>query len=325
MFHLVAAGSIREIEQLRPAWESLQARTPVTMFQSYLWNWIAAQVFARREQPFVVFVENDSGAVIIPAAVSWQPRRITFLGEALFDYRDILSLGDADLQRTAWSRLAQVGLPLAFTAVRGEERFDSWRDFGPSFFCHAPQLLAAETSGAELAAAHRRLGRFWRRALRSGAELRQHDGSAALLVRWIYRQKAAQLGARPSNLFLDPLRVDFMVAVCAAQGSACEIFSLEKDGRVLSALVTFRDRHTRRFYTVFYDPEFAACSPGNILLFEICRRTLEAGLDCDLMTGEQPYKQRLATSAVPLFRVEASPETIAAVARAREHVGGLAA
>ena len=88
----------------------------------------------------------------------------------------------------------------------------------------------------------------------------------------------------------------------------------------MSALVTFRDRHVRRFYTVFYDQAFADYSPGNILLFEICRRTLEESMDCDMMTGEQPYKQRLATSAVPLYRVQASAETLAAVGRARVEI-----
>ncbi len=325
MFRAVVARTCREIEQLRPAWEALQAAAPATLFQSYRWNRAAAEAFAGREAPFVVFVENDSGAALIPAAVSVSPRRLTFLGDALFDYRDLLAVGDSEIQRAAWARLAELDLPLSLTALRGRQGHDAWRALAPRFFCHAPQILAAHGGGETLAARHRRLGRFWRRALRSGVELRGYDGSASSLLRCIYRQKAAQLGPCGENLFLDPLRVEFMAAVCAAESSACELFTLEKGGRLLSALVTFRDRCTRRFYTVFYDPEFAAYSPGNILLFEICRRTLDDGLDCDLMTGEQPYKRRLATSAVPLFRVEASAEAIAAAGRLPAPAGEVAA
>jgi hypothetical protein len=36
------------------------------------------------------------------------------------------------------------------------------------------------------------------------------------------------------------------------------------------------------------------------------------------MTGEQPYKMRLATNSVALFRVRATAEQLAAFARARE-------
>ncbi len=324
MFRIHVARSYHELEQLRPVWTVLERGAATTIFQSYTWNRTAAAVFAGREEPCVILAESDSGAVIIPAAVS-RHRQISFLGDVLFDYRDVLSTGDPELERTAWARLAQLGMPLSLVSIRGEQRRDDWSEFSPRFFCHAPEIPVLHTSSDDLAAAHRRLGRFWRRALRSGAELRHYDGTAADLLRWIYRQKAAQLGPGPENLFVDPLRGEFMVAVCAADPSACEMFSLEKDGRVMSALVTFRDRRARRFYTVFYDPDFAAYSPGNILLFEICRRTLQEGLDCDLMTGEQAYKQRLATSTVPLFRVDVSAETLAAVADGRERVGELAA
>jgi hypothetical protein len=36
------------------------------------------------------------------------------------------------------------------------------------------------------------------------------------------------------------------------------------------------------------------------------------------MTGEQPYKMRLATSSVPLYRVHATPEQLAALDRTQE-------
>ena len=42
------------------------------------------------------------------------------------------------------------------------------------------------------------------------------------------------------------------------------------------------------------------------MLFEAARRSLEEGINIDLMTGEQPYKMRLTKSATDLFKVSAS-------------------
>jgi CelD/BcsL family acetyltransferase involved in cellulose biosynthesis len=50
------------------------------------------------------------------------------------------------------------------------------------------------------------------------------------------------------------------------------------------------------------------------LLFEVARSSLAHGLDCDFMTGEQPYKVRLATSRCPLFSVAASAQTLRSIA-----------
>jgi CelD/BcsL family acetyltransferase involved in cellulose biosynthesis len=323
LVRVTVARSAGEIEPLRPAWEKLYSQSCCTIFQSYAWNRLAAQVFARRAAPFVVFAESDSGAALLPAALS--RHQITFLGDELFDYRDLLFAGDPDIARSAWAQLARLNLPLTLKSVRGEAARRRWQRFDPQSFAGAPQIAAAECTAQALAAAHRRLGRFWRRALRSGAQLLQYDGSASALLRWIYEKKATQFGPCPGSLFCDRRRVDFMVAAGAADPAACDIFTLESNGQVMSALVTFRDRQMRRFYTVFYDQQFAEFSPGNILLFEICRRTLEQGMSCDLMTGEQPYKLRLATSAVPLFQIEASAEVVAAAGRTREPITEVAA
>ena len=76
------------------------------------------------------------------------------------------------------------------------------------------------------------------------------------------------------------------------------------------------DRGCRRFYTGWFAPEYEKHSPALALIYEITRQSLAAGLDCDYMTGEQPYKMRLATSAVPLYKVRASAEELATFDRA---------
>jgi hypothetical protein len=311
---ICVAITATEMDALRPAWESLYAESETaTMFQAFAWNRLAAECFGRRERPYVVFAEGAGGAAIIPAAIGSE--RLTLLGDALFDYRNVLSVGDEAPLRSAWAKLADLRLPLHVTALRGDTAH--WDAFAPAPFVAAPQV--AGISADEFAASHSRLGRTVRRLAGQGIRLHRRCGGATSLVRWIYRQKAAQFAGSEHNIFADLARVDFMAAACAMD-EGCEIFTFETASAVVAALVTFQDRNNhgardvRRFYTVYFDPAWAQHSPGIALCFEITRRTLADGFDCDYMTGEQPHKTRLMTSSVPLFRVNATAEMIAQAA-----------
>jgi CelD/BcsL family acetyltransferase involved in cellulose biosynthesis len=87
----------------------------------------------------------------------------------------------------------------------------------------------------------------------------------------------------------------------------CKIWSYETtDGQIAAVLVTFDHGSVRHFYTIHHDPLWEQFSPGQVMIFDVTRETLTNGMDVDFMTGEYPYKNRLATAMVPLFRVEAS-------------------
>jgi CelD/BcsL family acetyltransferase involved in cellulose biosynthesis len=90
-----------------------------------------------------------------------------------------------------------------------------------------------------------------------------------------------------------------------------EVFTLEDSASIAAAVVTLRDQGCRRFYTGWFAPELEKHSPALSLIYEVTRQSLEAGLDCDYMTGEQAYKMRLATGSVPLYRLCASAEQLA--------------
>ena len=305
MLKTVIANTAAEMDRLRSAWDKLHSCSRQhTIFQSFAWNRLAARVFAGREQPFVIFVENGHSALLLPACVSADG--IGLLGETLFDYRDVLG-GDADLLRHAFDILAALRRPLRITALRGAEAAQRWGALQPAPFCRAPQVLHYEITSDAFAAVHTRSARSLRRLLRQGVELRQHDGRNSALIAEIYRRKAA---CGNGELFRDAARVMFMVETASVAASGCEVFTLEHGDTLVAALVTFRDRGVRRFYTVYFDPAWAKWSPGQAILFEVVRRTLEAGEDCDLLTGEQPYKMRLATSSVPLFTVEGSAQVL---------------
>jgi len=310
----IVARSSAEMDRLRPVWTELERSGSHTLFQSFAWNRLAANIFAAREEPYVVCMHTDSGAAIIPAAIV--DFGVTLLGEALFDYRDVLHVGDPELLRLAWQEIAALKLPLFFTALRGEQCSLTWHEFKPEKFVGAPCVQLADMDADRFASAHSRLGSRFRRLLRKGVELQQQAAPSSDLIHHIYQLKAAQT---PNNLFRDPARVKFMTAVMEAACECCELYTLNWGGEIVAALVTFRDGDTRRFYGTYYDHEWAHFSPGIVLLFEATRRSLAEGLNCDYMTGEQSHKTRLATGSVPLFRIESSWENLARISGFEEH------
>ena len=302
---IVRSGS--ELGKLRGVWESLWSQTPgLTIFQSFIWNRVAASCFCRREQPLVVLVENSNGAALLPAAVNCSERQASLLGEKLFDYGDFLQAHDGDagdkgLINAAWQELARLGLDFNLEAFRADSPHCQWWGLqGTAPFSASP--VVEKSSEADFRRQHSRSARLVRRLQRAGVSLHQYSGKNLELLRCIYSRKAQQ-PSYPPNVFSDPLRRRFMFAMAQVRPQDFEIFTLETTTALVAAIVTLRDRDVRRFYTTYYDTAWAPMSPGAALLFEVTRLALQDGLSCDYMTGEQPYKLRLATGSVPLYRV----------------------
>jgi CelD/BcsL family acetyltransferase involved in cellulose biosynthesis len=311
----IIARTHQEISKLRYVWDKLEQQHPATIFQSFAWNYTAACSFTDREAPFIIYAESDNGAALIPAAIDQTQSRLTLLGEALFDYRDVLSAGDEQVLHSAWNRASQLGLKFSAGAIRADGNVAGWEGFDVSGFYGAPRVSPHEISADNFASKHNRLARWHRRLEREGAELRCRTGVDSDLVRFIYQQKGSQPAETGDNLFSDPRRVQFMIDVCRAAGAACEVFTYESAGTLVAALVTFRDRNVRRFYTVYFDQAYARYSPGVVLINEVTRRSLKTGLECDYMTGEHGYKLRFATSVIPMYWAEASVATLSSLGR----------
>jgi CelD/BcsL family acetyltransferase involved in cellulose biosynthesis len=304
-----------EMLQLRPLWERLCAAGNYTVFQSFELNLLAAERFAEREEPYVVCAESPNGAAIVPAVLRRRDGTIRLLGEELFDYRAFLHTGDHEVVRAALAALAETGRPLEVVALREGDRSALSDELELLPFAAAPGASSAQVSAEEFAAAHTRLARNLRRMQRLGLAVKSYDGANPQLLRRIYAAKAEQ---SESSLFHDAARIEFLVSAAALMPDVFEISTLEKAGQMAAAVVTMRDQRCRRFYTGWFAPEYEKHSPALALIYEITRQSLAVGLDCDYMTGEQPYKMRLATNSVALFRVRATAEQLAAFARARE-------
>jgi len=293
---------------LRPVWEFLSAPGRATIFQGFHWNLLALTMFAGREEPFVVCARTSYGVAIVPAAIRRSDSTLRLLGERLFDYRSFLHQGDDEVLGKALATLSQLGRRLEVVAVRQCDRSPAMGDLEVSPFATAPSVHCADCAPEEFAAKHARLARNWRRLERLGFRLRVYDGKNSSLLRSIYQRKAAQ---DPASLFQDTTRIEFLANAAVFHPRTFEIFTLESGSHLAAALVTLRDGLWRRFYTGWFDPALEKYSPGITLICEVTRQSLAAGLDCDYMTGAQPYKLRLATGSMPLLRLCATPRQLA--------------
>jgi CelD/BcsL family acetyltransferase involved in cellulose biosynthesis len=301
--------------RIRPLWEELYAAGRYAVFQKFELNLLVAARFAEREEPYVICAESKRGAAIVPAVLQRSDGTIRLLGEELFDYRAFLHCGEDDVLRAALGALAEVGCPLEIVAIREGDLGAARDEITLLPFAAAPGVSCSQVSAEKFAAGHSRLARNLRRMERLGFKLRRYDGANPELLRSIYAAKAEQSEA---SLFHDPERTEFLVSAAELMPDIFEIFTLENGARRAAALVTLRDGPCRRFYTGWFAAEYHKHSPALALIFEITRQSLAEGLDCDYMTGEQPYKLRLATNSVPLYQVRATAEQLATVGRVRE-------
>jgi len=303
--HVTIVRSAQEMAALRSVWQSLCAPDRTTIFQDFHWNLLALTMFAGREEPFVVCARTSHGLAIVPTVVRRRDSTLRLLGEELFDYRQFLHQGDQEALAAALEVLAQRRLPLEVCALRDGDCANAGPRLLP--FSAAPGIRRQDTSSEKFAADHGRLARNLRRMERLGFALGNYDGTHSVLLRSIYHKKAAQ---DPASLFRDSARIEFLVNAALFHPWTFEIFTLENGPRLGAALVTLRDGLTRRFYTGWFSPELHKHSPALSLVYEVTRLSLAGGLNCDYMTGEQPYKLRLATSSVPLYRLHATPEDL---------------
>ena len=302
------AHSASDMDCIAPLWNDLLTTQSHTIFQHFSLNRLAAEVFRDRLTPHVVSVESDGGAAILPAAINHASGQVEIIGEALFDYRDVLHTGDDEILRLAWQEVARYGKHLCVVALEESAARERWPDFSVVPYANAPQVDRSAMDEPDFRLAHSRLGRQMRRLSRLGAKLHTYSGESSDAVRRLYDCKRSHFA--DDNLFLDQRRCDFLIAIAAREGDDCELFTLEAKNTLVAGLLTFRDGRIRRFYTIYFDPQWARHSPGVALLYEVTARSLAEGLSCDYMTGEYPYKLRLANASCPLYKVDVSAEEL---------------
>jgi len=289
------ATSLAEVQGLRPLWTRLQERSGASIFQHFDWNLLALQTFPE-EKPYFVAVEAGSSAAIIPAVMRNDEIRLS--GGPLFDYRDAICVGDDTASTLAMEMADELGLPWNVFGLTSSARWGITQSWSA-----APHVSLRDISAEAFTEQHARARRSLRRLADLGARVRALPGTAELIQR-IYCAKAKEPSAWGQNVFRDPRCIEFMRNAVTFPQTRCEIFLMEDASDPIAALVTFIDGRIRRFYTTWMNERWAKHSPGIALLYEATCQTLAAGLDCDYMTGEQPYKLRFATGSAPLYKLQ---------------------
>ena len=175
-----------EMDRLAPLWNQLLNQQSHTLFQQFSWNRLAAHIFSDRLTPYVVCVESESGAAIVPAAINNTTNRLELLGEALFDYRDVLHAGDLETLQRAWRELAACGKPMDVIALTESAAANRWGEFPLSPFAMAPLVDRSSLNESEFRMAHSRLGRQMRRLQKQGVTFCSFSGTHSAMVRRLY-------------------------------------------------------------------------------------------------------------------------------------------
>ena len=305
MTRITICRTERELDRIAGLWQELARSGKHTIFQNFCWNRIAAAVFAEKERPLVVAVETDRGAAIIPAVVV-ASRHLSLLGEELFDYRDCLWTGDLSALRRAWAELARLNLPFQCKALR-DGPAEHWNGF------RAEPFTQAFSSRPDKAAKNVRLEEQFGRLLRHGCRAETISATPDLVVA-MYRARAALSGA---DLFRDERRRAMVAAMVEHAPEGARLHRLVHDETTVASVLTFSEGQWERFYGIHYDRRWAKYSPGVSLAWWVREQTLAQGRFLDYMTGEQDYKQRLADTATPLFRVAADAQCLCSFERPR--------
>jgi CelD/BcsL family acetyltransferase involved in cellulose biosynthesis len=106
--------------------------------------------------------------------------------------------------------------------------------------------------------------------------------------------------------FLTPIMRDQFRAIAgsAQQAGMLELAFLELGGRKIAAYFNFIFGNRVWVYNSGMDPQYAAVSPGWVLLAMLIRRAIETGFQAfDFMRGDEPYKFQWGGVGEPIMRL----------------------
>ena len=140
--------------------------------------------------------------------------------------------------------------------------------------------------------------RKFRRRLESSGQLKSINSSAGAdgpeIVRWLFQIKRRWLADRgiSRSWILDPLGEQLFESMLAQQIHEFHAFALTLDGKIIAAGLCFLSQGLLEFHMIGFDPEFAYFSPGNLLVEDIAKWALLAGVDLDFRLTQLPFKMR---------------------------------
>jgi len=286
-----------DLGPLAEVWQAAAGTGSASVFQSYAFAQQWVRCFAGVAELRIAW--RVAPPLIVPLVV--RRGRLELMGEGLFDYLDLIGAAGPGLEREAAELALGLDWPKAqFTGIAAATRFGGfWRALGAEAqpFATAPVRAA----GAALDGEHRRLEARWRRA-HPTLRLETEAGPRRQVLAWLLDHKARALAGRGEANVLGAAEQRWLTAMVEHEPARCELWTLERGGRRLSALLAWQNRGARYGYTLSYEEDAAELSPGILLLFAVVRHTMNEGRSFHFLTGEQAYKQRFATHGEPLLR-----------------------
>lgn len=132
------------------------------------------------------------------------------------------------------------------------------------------------------------------------------------LVEWLFAGKRQLLSGRgKTDSWVFRPQSEALLKRLLADGAAGVFGSaLCLDGKIIAGSVCFRSSGAIEFFMTGFDPEYAAYSPGNLLIEDLARMAASEGRDFDFRVTQDAYKMRWADTF-------AERETIIIAATAR--------
>lgn len=326
---------VRSAERLRavgPAWTELWNRTDALIFQSHAWIsawWDTAVDRDRRELRIGLIWKGETLIAVVPLAISrWKGLRLLEWAAASYtDYGNILLAPECSQSALTrlWGQISAVGgFDIAFlnrllpdAAARGLVAPEP--PVGIRLRRNHRQEVSHRVAGtwANGAAWFDGLSKKTRKNYRHGRNTLEKSGKlefrllppdeplGPLLQRLsLLKRKWLEARERQSQLFdAEAVALAAMVDTMRLAG-VLHVFVLECDGKMIAVSINFVQHGTMMAWVTTYDPDFGAASPGQILMMDYIRWSLDNGLGMvDFLCGGEAFKERFATQSVVLESV----------------------
>lgn len=301
--HAGAAG----LAALLPQWQALWPRVGATPFSRPEWLLPWARHLADGELLTLTLRDRERLVGLVP--LSYRSDGLYLAGGEVSDYRDALidpGLPGAVLAEALSAILQKTGAPglhlcglrpsSLLSAMPPLPGFEEHRQFDET--CPAVPLPAAPGRLDALFAAHLRrdVARARRRLAGRAVRLESADGAGGEhLYDALVRLHEAEWQERGQAGVLHDVHVQAFHrdVVRAFGGDGLELHALIVDEVIIAVIYGFSDAKTAYYYLSAFDPNWAALSPGTLIIYAAMERAQAAGQTTfDFLRGAEPYKYR---------------------------------
>jgi CelD/BcsL family acetyltransferase involved in cellulose biosynthesis len=324
--------SADRLEAVGPAWMELWRQIDGLIFQSHDWVsawWRAAADRDRRALRIGLVWQGDRLLAVVPLAIARRKglRFLEWAAGSYSDYGDILMAPECSSEALTrlWKELARLGgFDLAFLYrllpdTPAKTLFAPGVSDGIRLGLHPRSEISHRISGPwkdgaawfnSLSKKTRKNYRHGRNTIEKSGDLRfrlvPSDEPLAPLLKRLSVLKGKWLAERghQSALFDDDAETLTALVSVLLRAGVLHIFVLESNETVIAISINFVQRGVMMAWVTTFDPDFAASSPGLILMMEYIKWSFDHGLGTvDFLCGGEAFKERFATQSVVLESV----------------------